>query len=138
VLSARRRHDPGAVCVTDARRVLVVEDELHVAEAVALVIADWGFKVSIARDGRQAPAIIDDARPELVITDYMMPMMDGAAMARALRADPRWVDLPIVVMSAASEAAMRRHAGCFDAHLRKPFEMKALFDVMQRLLRDLR
>lgn len=102
---------------------------------MALVIADWGFKVSIAADGRQALAVIEDARPDLILTDLMMPLMDGAAMARALRADPRWCELRIVVMSAASPAAMQAHAACFDGHLRKPFEMAALFEVLQRMLR---
>jgi len=119
--------------VTTGKNILLVEDEPSVAEALSLVIAQQGFKVAIANNGRHALDIIEDACPDLVITDFMMPHMNGAELAAALRADSRWADVPIVVMSAASETAMRRHVG-FDAYLRKPFEMRALFEAVRRLV----
>ena len=115
------------------KRILIVEDEPSVAEALSLVIADWGYQVSVAADGRQALSMIEDACPDLVITDYMMPHMNGGELASALRAHPRWAHVPIAVISAAPESTLRRHPA-FDAVLRKPFEMEALQEVVQRLL----
>lgn len=119
--------------VAAGTRILLVEDEPSVAEALSLVLADSGYKVTIAADGRQALDMIEDARPDLVITDYMMPSMDGAALATALRGDPRWAEVRIVVISAA-ETALRRHPA-FDAGLRKPFEMDVLLEVVRRLVK---
>ena len=69
-------------------RVLVVEDELAIAELIALNLRHSGFEVVLARDGDEAQLEIDKVLPDLVLLDWMLPDLSGTVLARRLRADP--------------------------------------------------
>jgi len=104
--------------------VLVVDDEADLRELVALTLADEGYDVGVARHGREALERIAKRRPDLVLLDMMMPVMDGRALCAALRADgglPR-----IVVMTAADRVAQcARELGAV-GWLAKPFDIDDL------------
>ena len=119
----------------NAKSILIVDDELSSTEVLALILREEGFRVTVASNGRQALDRLDDAAPDLIITDYMMPVMNGVEMAKAVRGQPRYVGLPILIMSGVSEAALRSHREAYDRFLRKPFDMEALLDAVQSLLR---
>ena len=72
--------------------------------------------------------------PDLVIVDYMMPLMNGADFARELRADTQFADTKIILNSGLPEAAIREHFGGYDAFLRKPFKVEALLELVQRFI----
>lgn len=74
-------------------------------------------------------------RVELLITDWMMPVMNGEELARRLRADPQFKVLPIILMSGAQSDMARRSPELFDGVLDKPFEPEKLIDLVQRLVR---
>ena len=114
--------------------ILVVDDELSNAEVLALILHEEGFQVMVAGDGRQALERIEEAAPDLLITDYMMPGMSGVELARAVRQLPRHRNLPVLLMSGAAASTLSVHAQDFDAFLRKPFDIEALLRAVQSLL----
>jgi CheY-like chemotaxis protein len=108
------------------RTVLVVDDEFGVAEVLDAILSDEGYRVITATNGRQALARIAEQRPDLVLLDYMMPILDGVAVLRALSADPTAHNLPVVVMSALPEEAISTETKRYAAFLRKPFRIKTV------------
>jgi CheY-like chemotaxis protein len=85
--------------------VLIVEDGEVAAEALARLIRRAGFQADRAATGEGALAYLRQITPDLVVCDLMMPHLDGLGVLRAVRADPRTADLPVLVYSAAGDAA---------------------------------
>jgi CheY-like chemotaxis protein len=115
-------------------RILVVDDELSNAEVLGMILDEEGFQVTTAGDGRQALERLQEAAPDLLITDYMMPGMSGVELARAVRQQPRFSNLPVLLMSGAAASTLSVHAQDFDTFLRKPFDIEALLKAVQLLL----
>jgi CheY-like chemotaxis protein len=114
--------------------VLIVDDEHAIASLLVHALEDEGHMVIAASNGRTALASAAETRPDLVITDFMMPVMDGAELVRALAADPALATVPVIVMSSMPEAAVReRTDGLALMFLRKPFNIFALIDEVARL-----
>ena len=111
-------------------RVLLVEDSRDLRRLFARVLRRSGFEVCEASDGREALDVVLEFRPEVVVTDVMMPEMDGIELIRRLRATPATAEIPIVVMTAAPTDEARRDAlRAGAAHvLGKPFDSRALLD----------
>jgi len=116
------------------RTILVVEDEFGAAEVLMAALEDEGYRVVLAANGRQALERMAEARPDLILADYMMPIMDGAAMGHAIRGSAEYRDIPIIMTSAVSEAPIRQHFDGFQAYLRKPFRIDDLLATVKRLL----
>lgn len=106
--------------------VLVVDDEFGVAEVLDAILTDEGFRVVTATNGRQALARIAEQRPDLVLLDYMMPILDGVGVLHALAADPSATGLPVVVMSALPEETISVATQRYQAFLRKPFRIRSV------------
>lgn len=117
------------------RTILVVDDEFGVADVLAAILEDADYRVVSASNGRQGLArLAEPPRPDAALIDLMMPVMDGGAMLRAMREDPAFRDLPVVMMSGLDEAAVRARAPDFAAFLRKPFRFEAVVETLARLL----
>lgn len=114
--------------------ILVVEDEFGAADVVMAALEDEGYRVVIAANGRQGLERLAETRPDLIIADYMMPIMDGAAMARTVKGNPDYRDIPIVMTSALSEEAVRQQFNGFQTFLRKPFRIDELLQIVRRML----
>ncbi len=114
--------------------ILVVDDEFGVAEVLEATLADEGYRVLTATDGRGALAILAQSRPDAVLLDYMMPVMDGVAMLRTIQADPALRHVPVVMMSALPEVSIRSQVEGYAGFLRKPFKIKALLTLMSKVL----
>jgi DNA-binding response OmpR family regulator len=91
--------------------VLIVEDMPAVREPIALVLQRAGFATRTAANGREALDLIGAERPDLVILDLAMPVMDGPALLRELRARPATADLPVIVMTATTDRESVIEAG---------------------------
>jgi CheY-like chemotaxis protein len=117
-----------------AKRILVVDDEFSSIDVLALVLREEGYHVTVASNGRQALERLELAQPDLVVTDYMMPVMNGLQLARAIRDDRRFAHVPTLMISGVPERALQSHRDSFDLFLRKPFELDALLEAVQRLL----
>ena len=93
-----------------AERILVVDDQRTSAELVAGLLRNLGYEVSIVLDGPAALARVREAPPDLLISDIMMPGMDGYEVCRRLRADPVTALLPVILVTSAMNS--RRRPGC--------------------------
>ena len=115
-------------------RVLVVEDNVDVAETLAMFLEVEGCTVAVAHDGPSAIELAGQFRPDTIVCDIGLPGMDGFAVARALRELPALAGVRLLAVTGYGEAEMRARvaeAG-FDAHLVKPVDAEALV----RMLRD--
>ena len=112
-------------------RVLVVDDDVSILDTVSSILVGEGYQVMSANGGEEAMTLMRSWHPTLVLLDMRMPVMDGWAVARAIRESGSRV--PIVVMTAAENA--RRWADEIGAagHLAKPFSLDELIDCVARL-----
>ncbi len=115
--------------------VLVIEDEDVLLDMIAALIEDIGHRALRATNGREGLATLQ-AEPELpllIISDVMMPLMNGIAFAKAAKADPRYCHVPIVLMSAAGQSAA---IGLADHFVSKPFELEEIEQIIEHYTRD--
>ena len=112
------------------RTVLVVDDEFGTVEVLVAALEDAGYRVLTAANGRRALERIEENKPDLVVSDFMMPLMDGAALVQTMHSNPEYRDIPVIMMSAAPEAALRKHLDGYAAFLRKPFRLQALLELI--------
>jgi CheY-like chemotaxis protein len=116
------------------KTILVVDDELANAEVLSLILEEEGYRVFCAANGRHGLERVAEVRPDLVILDYMMPIMNGAAMGIALRGNERTQHIKILMNSSLTEDAVRAHFGSYDAFLRKPYSVAAALALIRQLL----
>lgn len=117
---------PGSVEV-----VLVVDDEAAIALVLADALGEEGLHTLVAHDGREALEAVRAHRPRLVLTDVMMPRMDGRALCREIRADPVLSGTKVVFVTAVRVDPAECGA---DGLIRKPFDVDEVVDTVERLL----
>jgi len=91
-------------------KILVVDDDPDILDALAMILESRGYQVCTARDGIEGLANLKAERPDLMILDLLMPKMDGFAVCKELQ-DPRWSkskDMPILILTSVREDASRR------------------------------
>ncbi len=118
-------------------KILIAEDESVTALVLENLLAKEGFTVSVASDGEEALARARSDRPALLLLDLMMPKKTGFEVCRALREDPEFGLLPIVMLTAKSQAADKLlgfEVGA-DDYVIKPFDRDALLARLRALLR---
>ena len=116
--------------------VLLVDDESALRQAVTEILESMGVSVFSAVGATEALMLIGDLTPDLLLCDVMMPDFDGLSLIRQLRADTRWDDLPILVVSALAtgrDQAAAQEAGA-DGFLAKPFTTEELREAVGRHL----
>jgi two-component system, OmpR family, response regulator VicR len=110
-------------------KILIVEDEQSIATLLCDALEDEGYTVLIARNGQDALDLLSVTRPALVLTDVMMPILDGLALCRAIQADPTYQAIPVIVMSAIAGALDSQ--GCRAiGFLKKPFDLQHVVDTV--------
>ena len=116
-------------------RILVAEDHPTMREAVRMVLAGEGYEVIDVADGAAALSQIARSRPDAVVLDLHMPVLDGADVLADLRARPETATLPVIVVTAdgdeGKDAARRLGA---DEYITKPFDPGALLRTVARVL----
>lgn len=117
-------------------RLLVVEDEQSLQKVLAMRLGIDGFDVATASDGVEALEMIRAERPDLVLTDLMMPIMDGAELTKAIKDDPLLRDIPVMVLTALKEQRERDHLMSLgaDAFAAKPYNSAELTEKIRNLL----
>jgi CheY-like chemotaxis protein len=103
--------------------ILVVDDEFLIADVLAFALEDEGYMVVRASNGRKGLDVFQRDRPALVITDFMMPVMNGLEFAQAIHDRMNGATLPIILMSGAQAEIARRHGHLFAAIFDKPFRV---------------
>jgi two-component system chemotaxis sensor kinase CheA len=114
------------------KTVLVVEDEWAIADWLSAVLGDQGYSVLVANNGRQALELLRDHKPDLVITDFMMPVMDGPALLRAMKLDGV-AHTPVIVMSSLPEATVAERCEGYRLFVRKPFREADLLRALEQV-----
>ncbi len=116
------------------KTILVVDDELGNAEVVSLILREEGFAASCAANGALGLAAARAVVPDLIVSDFMMPVMNGAEFVRALRADPTFANTRIILNSGLPEDSIARDLEGYDAFLRKPYPIARLIDMVHALI----
>jgi len=117
-----------------ATSILIVDDEFGLAQMLREMLRESGYEVRLAINGRLALQILDEAEVDVVLTDMMMPVMDGAELATAIRTADKHRSTPIILMTSLPTAVLRLD-GLFDAVLRKPFAPELLLGTIVSCLK---
>ena len=111
-----------------SKRILVVEDQLDSRRIIRDMLASTDYEIIEAEDGEQALAAIAKQRPDLILMDIQLPIMDGYTATRRIKADPALNAIPIIVVTSyalSGDEEKARAAGC-DAYVAKPYSPRAL------------
>lgn len=116
------------------KTVLIVDDEVGIAEVLADLLTDEGYHVVTAANGKHALRRLAEVKPDLMLVDFMMPAPNGAGLLRTMATDPATRDIPVVMMSSLDEAAVAERCTGYDVFLRKPFKISDVLDAVAGLI----
>jgi CheY-like chemotaxis protein len=113
--------------------VLVVEDDPDIRETIAQILDEEGYAVLVAENGQAALSrLAEGPRPRLILLDLMMPIMDGLEFREQQRQDPKYADIPVIIVSADGNARQKATNLGAAGHIRKPVGIDELLAVVQR------
>jgi two-component system alkaline phosphatase synthesis response regulator PhoP/two-component system response regulator VicR len=117
-------------------RVLVVDDEVNIVRLIQVNLERHGYQVTTANNGVQALEKIREDRPDLLVSDVMMPEMDGFELLANVRRDPSLSDLPVIMLTAKAQDrdVMEGYTRGADMYLTKPFNPAELLNFAKRIL----
>ena len=119
-----------------SKRILVVEDRPDARRIIRDMLASTNYEITEAENGEEALVAIAKQRPDLILMDIQLPVMDGYATTRQIRADPALRSIPIIAVTSyalSGEEQKARAAGC-DDYVPKPFSPRELLaKIRQRL-----
>jgi DNA-binding response OmpR family regulator len=124
--------------MSNAATVLIVEDEFAIADLLEMALTDEGYRVVRAANGRQGLERLAEDSPDLVISDFMMPVLDGAGLIQAMRQSEGQHPVPIIIISSMPEANVRARIDNYAAFVRKPFQIAALMRLIATILQAAR
>jgi CheY-like chemotaxis protein len=113
--------------------ILVVEQDPHVRELEAHFLNQAGYSVGFALDGNDALEQAQKTPPDIIITEILVPKLDGLTLCRRIKADPRTRDVAVLVFSILAAAGRAKEAGV-DAFLQKPLAEHTLVNTVRQLL----
>jgi CheY-like chemotaxis protein len=116
--------------------VVLAEDEPDIQLVARLSLRRAGFSVRVAANGHEALAAVAEARPDVVLLDWMMPELDGPETCRRLKADPATADIPIIFLTARSQESEIQRGLSLGArgYITKPFDALTLGEQVKQLL----
>ncbi|MEW6215607.1 MAG: response regulator [Nitrospirota bacterium] len=127
----------------EKKKILLVDDDVDFAEATKLILESKSYDVTVAYDGKEGLKKVQTEQPNLIILDVMMPEMDGYEVCAKLKDDPKYVHIPILLLTAVGEAipktrytkemGMRTEA---DDYIPKPVEPVELVERVENLFRS--
>ncbi|MDY7041919.1 MAG: response regulator [Chloroflexota bacterium] len=119
-----------------APKILIVDDEPHMARLASYIMEQAGYEVHQANDGPEALARLETEGADLVFCDITMPDMDGFEIVRAIRANPRWQNLPVIMLTARGQESDLTRAVEVGAngYLTKPFSSSQVLREVRRHL----
>jgi DNA-binding response OmpR family regulator len=115
---------------------LVVEDEPNIVDSLSFLMKQAGFAVQVARDGDTALRVLESQVPDLILLDVMLPRRDGFDVCRAIRANPAWRGVKVIMLTAKGRDLDRRKGlelGA-DDYITKPFSTREIVERVRGLL----
>ena len=119
------------------KHILVVDDDQNILTLVKTILTQKDYKVSTALNGALAVALLKEDKFDAIITDALMPQMDGNTLAQTVKSDPNFKDIPIIMVTASKEVDIIKKsftAGCV-LFLPKPFTAASLISLLQLVLK---
>jgi CheY-like chemotaxis protein len=117
------------------KTILVIDDEYALVESLTDLLEEEGYRVVSAANGKDGLTRVVKENPDLIITDFMMPIADGLELVRAVRALPTFQAVPVVMMSASDMAGMVTNRRLkLSAFLSKPFQADELMSIVRKLI----
>ncbi len=114
------------------KTILVVDDEFGIGEVLEAILGDEGYRVVTAINGRHALEQMAGNRVDMILSDLMMPVMDGAGLLKALKADERYRTLPFILMCSLPEASIRHRIEGYTAFMQKPFQFQEVVSLVRK------
>lgn len=121
-----------------AKTVLIVDDESYIVKSLSFVMKNAGFETCSAGDGEEALQKLDEMVPDLVILDVMMPKLDGFEVCKAIRANPAWSSIKIIMLTAKGRDTEREKGLALgaDDYLTKPFSTRDILKRVQEMMNE--
>ena len=118
------------------RKVLVVDDEIHIVHVVAIKLRNNGFEVISAENGAEAFERACEEKPDIIVTDFQMPVMTGLELVEKLRRNEATKDIPVIMLTARGFAIEdeQKKALQISEFLSKPFSPKELLRSIEDIL----
>ncbi|HIJ66715.1 MAG TPA: response regulator [Planctomycetes bacterium] len=118
-------------------KVLVVDDEIHIVQVVAIKLRNNGFEVITCENGEQALKLATNEKPDLVVTDFQMPVMTGLELVQNLRSNPDTAQIPVVMLTARGFALKeeQKEELRISACVSKPFSPRELLQSIEEILK---
>jgi two-component system, cell cycle response regulator DivK len=119
-----------------SKRILVVEDQPDNRQIIRDMLADTGYEIAEAENGEEALAAIAKQRPDLILMDIQLPVMDGYAATRRIKTDPALKSIPVIAVTSyalSGEEKKAREAGC-DDYVPKPYSPRQLLAKIRQYL----
>jgi len=114
--------------------VLVVDDEFGIVDVLETILTDEGYRVVTACNGKQGLMRLSAEKPNVILLDFMMPILGGAEMLRAMAAEPVYHRIPVIMISSLSEDVIAERCKGYAAFLHKPFRAAAVLSTVARVL----
>ncbi|MDH4025739.1 MAG: response regulator [Desulfuromonadales bacterium] len=118
------------------KKILIVEDEEHLLELESLLLSTKGYEVKGVLDGPSALELVASMKPDLILLDIMLPVMDGFEVCRQIKANEATRHIPVVMLSAkkSKEDLVKAEQVGADRYITKPFKSAMVIEIIQRLL----
>ena len=118
------------------RKILVVDDEIHILRVVAIKLKNNGFDVLTAQDGKQGFEAALEHKPDIIVSDYQMPNMTGIEMVQKLRQEKETSEIPVIMLTARGFAIeeLEKVSLNIAEFLSKPFSPKELLNTIENIL----
>jgi CheY-like chemotaxis protein len=120
--------------IRSSRTILIVDDEWALAEVLSAILRDEGYRTLVAGNGREAETLLRSESVDLVVVDFMMPIMDAPELIAWMREQASLKSIPVIIMTSLPETSVRARADGFAAYLQKPFMIDDIAEAVSRHL----
>lgn len=118
-----------------AKKILVVDDEESILDAVSLILGEEGYKVETTYKGGETFSKVSQFKPNLILLDVLMSGKDGRQICKALKADPEFKEIPVIMISAHPTAKRGAQECGANDFLAKPFNSKELLNTISKYIK---
>lgn len=119
------------------KRVLIAEDDADIAKTIQVAFESQGFDTVVVPDGKKAIEEIEKSKPDLVISDILMPIMNGFKLCETIKSDNKFSNIPVILLTAVYRQEHHIDMGFkygADAYFSKPFEVKRVLEIATKLI----
>lgn len=115
-----------------SKKILAVDDDNDILDVIQIILEDEGYEVSTLANGKYVFDMVDQNRPDLILLDVMLGGLDGRDICRALKENPDYKEIPVVMISASHNLNnLLLMPGAPDNFLAKPFDIDKLIDMVK-------